>query len=317
MSYAQNGEDVVLWRALHDVVGGRYVEVGANHPTDHSVSRVFYDRGWSGVCVEPLPAFADAFRAARPRDVVVQAAVLQTDQDTVVLHAIDGTGLSTTVDALGAAHAGSGWEVHDLVVPAVGLDTLFEEHVGDGQVHFLLVDTEGAEASVLSSLDLSRYRPWILVVEATVPMTDEQTHGAWEPAVLAAGYELCLFDGLSRFYVAAEHAERLRARLSYPVCVLDRYVPRRVYELELAAAETEHEREQLRTEIVRWRGQVLSRWTAAAAAAVSSPGAGGHPGHEAARLRAELDALHHTVSWRVTKPLRTVRSRQLGRSGRA
>jgi len=73
----------------------------------------------------------------------------------------------------------------------------------------------------------------------------------------------------------------------------------------------------VRTEIVRWRGQVLSRWTEAAAAAVSSPGAGGHPGHEAARLRAELDALHHTVSWRVTKPLRTVRSRQLGRSGRA
>ena len=66
VSNAQNGEDVVLWRALGDLPRGRYVEVGANHPLIDSVSRAFYDRGWSGVCVEPLPTFAGELRAGPP-----------------------------------------------------------------------------------------------------------------------------------------------------------------------------------------------------------------------------------------------------------
>ena len=106
VSYAQNAEDVVLWRALRDVASGTYVEVGANHPTVDSVSRAFYDRGWSGLCVEPLPSFAEEFRRSRPRDTVVQAAVLDTEDDTVVLHAIEGTGLSTTVEDIGSDHGG-------------------------------------------------------------------------------------------------------------------------------------------------------------------------------------------------------------------
>ena len=315
VSYAQNGEDVVLWRALQGVTDGCYIEVGANDPTEFSVSRAFYDRGWSGLCIEPLPTLVDAFRAARPRDTVVQAAVLDTDQPTVVLHAVDGTGLSTTVDAIGSAHAGGGWQVHDIEVPAARLERLWEEHV-HRDVHFLLIDTEGAEASVLASVDLKRWRPWVLVVEATAPNSAAQTHQAWEPDVLAAGYELCLFDGLSRFYVATERAEQLRERLSYPACPQDRFVDIRFRELELALGAAAEDRLDLLAQLVRWRGVVLQRWAETAAAAVASPGAGGHPGQEAARLRAELTALQSTVSWRVTKPLRAVRSAQISRSPR-
>ncbi len=309
VSYAQNREDVVLWRALHDVEGGTYVEVGAHHATELSVSKAFYDRGWSGLCIEAMPQLAEEFAAARPRDTVVQAAVLDTDADTVVLHAVEGTGLSTVVDEVGAEHGEHGWVVHDVEVPARRLDDLLDEHV-EGEVHWLLVDTEGAEPSVLASVDLRRWRPWVLVVEATAPLSNEPTHESWEPGVLAAGYELCLFDGLSRFYVAEEHAERLRPLLSYPACVLDPYVTHDVHDMRTRLHEAV-------TEVIRWRGQVLQRWTEAASAALDAPGAGGHPGHEAARLRAELDALHSTLSWRVTAPLRTVRRAQLQRSPRA
>lgn len=315
VSNAQNGEDVVLWRALGDLPQGRYVEVGANHPQVDSVSRAFYDRGWSGVCVEPLPTFAGKLRAARPRDTVVEAAVLDTDEDSVLLHTIEGTGLSSTVSAIGRRHAEQGRQVDDVRVPARRLDDVLAEH-DEGEVHFLLVDTEGAEASVLASIDLRRWRPWVLVVEATAPNSTVPTHEVWEPGVLAAGYELCLFDGLSRFYVAAEHADRLRDRLSFPACALDSFVTRRTADLERDLATLGEEREVLLAELVRWRGRVLQRWTQAAHAALEAPGAGGHPGHEAARLRAELEAVQHTVSWRVTRPLRAVRAAQLLRSPR-
>jgi len=47
VSYAQNFEDVLLWRALHDVEHGRYLDVGAHDPVIDSVSLAFYEAGWS------------------------------------------------------------------------------------------------------------------------------------------------------------------------------------------------------------------------------------------------------------------------------
>ena len=94
--------------------------------------------------------------------------------------------------------------------------------VVDDTVHFLKVDVEGAEEKVLRSVDLARWRPWVLVVEATEPNSTTSTHAGWEPILLAAGYTFTLFDGLSRFYVSAEHPELAEA-LSYPACPQDWY----------------------------------------------------------------------------------------------
>ena len=57
-------------------------------------------------------------------------------------------------------------------------------------IHFMVIDTEGTEADVLAGLDLTRWRPWILVVEATHPRTPTPSHEAWEPDLLAAGASL-------------------------------------------------------------------------------------------------------------------------------
>jgi FkbM family methyltransferase len=310
VSYAQNGEDVVLWRALQGVSGGRYVDVGANDPVVDSVTKAFYDRGWHGMDVEPMADFARLLREQRPRDVVVQAAVTTQDGTEVVLHEVTGTGLSTLVDQH-AAEVPRGHDVRDVRVPSRRLDSLVREHLSpDEPVHFCKVDVEGAEAEVLASVDLTTWRPWVLVVEATRPNSTDQTQQEWEGAVLAAGYRFCLFDGLSRYYVAEEHAE-LAPLLSYPACPLDGHVRsdlreaqdeagrlrQRTGELEQELADLRGELVQLRVELVRWRGAVLERWSRAVA-----------PSDDGAR--AELEALKQTVSWRATRPLRAVRSLQ-------
>ncbi len=312
MSFAQNGEDVVLWRALQSVARGRYVEVGANDPTIDSISRPFYDRGWSGLVIEPVPALAQSYCSERPRDVVVEAAITSDDVDEVVLHHVENTGLSTLVDEIGEEHQRSGFAVTDVAVPARTLDDVLSEHLTDDEdIHFLVIDTEGAEAKVLQSVDLSRWRPWVLVIESTAPRSARPTHGEWESDVLAAGYQFCLFDGLSRWYVAKERAE-LAPALGYPACALDTYVPhrwqRREEELAATAAELIRVRAQHDTvlqDLVRWRGAVLARWAEAVG------GASGQSGHEVVRLREELAATRATVSWRVTAPLRAVQERRL------
>ena len=226
-SFSQNGEDVVLWRALHEVRAGRYIDVGANHPEIYSVSMGFYNRGWSGITVEPDPAFARMLREERPRDLTVEAAVTLKDLDTVTFHVIDGTGLSTLDADLADTHAGAGYDTHDVDVTTRTIDSILDEAGWHGSdIHFMSIDTEGSERGVLESIDFDVWRPWILVVEATNPLTTESTRERWEELVLEARYRFCLFDGLSCYYVAAEHAASLSDALSYPSCVLDDFTTR-------------------------------------------------------------------------------------------
>lgn len=276
-SFAQNGEDVVLWRALGHVTNGRYIDVGANDPTLNSVSRAFYDRGWAGIAVEPDPDYVLRYRTARPRDTVVEAAASDAGRPDAVLHRIQGTGLSTLVDDVRAFHESVGLTTAEIPVKARSLDEIIEAAGLAGEdIHFLSVDTEGSEASVLRSIDLTKYRPWVIVVEATAPNTTVRTHAEWEPILLDAGYVFCLFDGLSRYYVAAEH-ESLRSKLDYPACVFDEFVTARE-----RADDVEFDR--------------LHQ-------AVADESA------RADRAEGELDRMRATFSWRLTRPLRTVRRR--------
>lgn len=310
-SYAQNGEDVVLWRALGSVPRGRYVEVGANDPSIDSISRAFYDAGWRGLCIEPVAALAERYRAERPGDTVVEAAITDADTDTVVLHQIDGTGLSTLDEAVVVGHQQSGLQVHDVKVPAKRLDAVLDEAGWSGlDIHFMVVDVEGAEASALASLDLTTWRPWVLVIESTRPRTTEPTQHEWEHLVLGAGYQFSLFDGLSRFYVADEHVALLGPLLSYPACVHDNYTDHHYRSLEA-------DRDAVAQDNVRLRRQVESlvsavvRWRRAAwEAAVAEPPA---PVDDWAKQ--ELEATRATLSWRITKPLRAVRGAGVRRPG--
>jgi hypothetical protein len=54
VSYAQNFEDVMLWRALRSLESGFYIDVGANDPTIDSVTKAFYASRWHGINIEPM-----------------------------------------------------------------------------------------------------------------------------------------------------------------------------------------------------------------------------------------------------------------------
>jgi FkbM family methyltransferase len=278
-SFAQNGEDVVLWRALGHLDSGSYIDVGANHPTVDSVSRAFYDHGWRGVLVEPVPEYAALLRKEREGDQIVEAAIMAGPPSTVTLHEVPGTGLSTLIPAYRDAHLESGRSSRELTVPTRSLDDVLEEGGWTGRdIHFLSIDTEGAELTVLQSIDLRRWRPWVLVIEATAPNTSEPTHSAWQHLVTGAGYQFRLFDGLSRFYVADERAAELADRLSYPATVLDHFST-------LSQRGDEQEIRRL-NELLQARSQELD-------AALTRAAELGGQHHELSQAHHELSQAHH------------------------
>jgi FkbM family methyltransferase len=219
ISYAQNFEDIVLWRALSGISNGRYVDVGAADPVLDSVTKLFYDRGWTGLNIEPVAEYAARLRDMRPRDVVAEACAGTAEGD-VTLYEVPGTGLSsvspTSVDALRDEFG-----VVERTVPVRPLTNLLRDaELADGPIHFLKIDVEGAELDVINGLDLDRIRPWIVVVESTEPRRRVDTSAEWDHLLIEHRYVFTLHDGLNRFYVAAEHPE-IAETLSYPACIFD------------------------------------------------------------------------------------------------
>ncbi|GGI78787.1 hypothetical protein GCM10007973_14330 [Polymorphobacter multimanifer] len=204
VSHAQNFEDVRLWRAFGNVDGGRYLDIGTQDPTLDSVSLAFYGRGWRGVHVEPTPAYAAAMRLARPDEVVIEAAV-SNRLETMSFFEISGSGLSTGCAELAAIHAAAGWENRVIEVATITLAEVLSQ-MGDAPIHWLKIDVEGMEAEVLASWGEHPARPQALVIEATSPNTQQQSHLAWHGMVTERGYIDVAFDGLSRFFVHQDHA---------------------------------------------------------------------------------------------------------------
>jgi FkbM family methyltransferase len=230
VSYAVNGEDVVLLRAFSDCRQGFFVDVGAGDPDQESVTKNLVERlDWRGINVEPVPELLERLRSARPNDLNLGVAVdSQPGRRTFyrILPAPGlegGTGLSTLDRSIAHRHHQTGWRAQEVEVDVVTLETVLAAHARPG-FDLLKVDVEGREASVLASADLAFWRPRALVVEATVPDSPEPSHQEWESGVIEAGYRLALFDGLNRFYARDDEPELLR-RLSVPVNVFDRWIP--------------------------------------------------------------------------------------------
>lgn len=211
ISYAQNFEDVMLWRALKHVERGFYIDVGAFSPDLDSVTRAFSERGWRGINIEPNPHYLAELSAARPHDANLGIAVSDFDGE-IELSVVGDTGLTTVDSSIAKGHGDAGWALNHIKVPSQTLVHIWDQHVPAGQdVHFLKVDVEGHEAAVLRGGDWSRHRPWIVVVEATLPNTQISTHAQWEEILTQADYRLVYWDGLNRFYVAVEHEELAKA----------------------------------------------------------------------------------------------------------
>lgn len=223
-SFAQNFEDVLLWRALRHVAGGRYVDVGAGHPDYHSVTKLFYDAGWSGINIEPLPALADALTMSRPRDVTIQAAVSSRDVDSVELMIVDSWDeLSTIAEDRAEELRAEGRTVSTTTVPSVRLDDVLAAH-GLRDVQFLKIDVEGSELDVLLTLDLARTRPWIIVIEVVSGSAPSSARQAIRDHLEGHDYVHSYFDGLNDFYVAGEFADNLLKSFATPVNVTDDFV---------------------------------------------------------------------------------------------
>jgi len=188
--------DLILFHVLKDVKEGTYIDVGANDPWYESVTKIFYERGWSGINIEPQKEFHDLLQADRPRDVNLCVGAGDRETDLVLYGNLQWATMDRTLAI----------DKTQTIVKVMPLTKIMDEHVPHGKdVHFCKIDVEGFEKEVLEGLDLNRYRPWIFAIESLDPRSRKQSFENWEHLLTDNGYVLALSDDCNRYYVDNAH----------------------------------------------------------------------------------------------------------------
>jgi FkbM family methyltransferase len=310
ISYAQNFEDVMLWRALKHIEQGFYIDIGAAWPDEHSVTKAFYDQGWKGINVEPNPELHCQLQETRVRDLNLRLAI--GDHDGIMLiNFLPGTGLSTLSDAIAEQHQKSGWHSERHEVQVTTIKSLWHQHLSSDQdVHFLKVDVEGLEEIVLRGNDWDKNRPWVVIVESTLPMSQAESYESWESILIDNKYLFAYADGLNRFYIAAEHPTLLSS-FKYPPNVFDDFVLETIHKAEQRAQQADNyakQTEERAQQADNYAKQTEERAQQADNYAKQAEERAQQSEQRQQQLASELEAVYRSTSWRLTKPLRLLLS---------
>lgn len=194
--YCPLAEDEILDKLTGFKEVGFYIDIGANSPIIDSLTRCFYERGWSGINVEPVADHFAALNELRPRDINL-AIACGSKVGTLELYVEnwETKGLSTAKKEYANEH----WQATQ--VPMETLTRICDLYVKDKFIDFLKIDVEGFELDVVQGMDWDRYRPKVLCLESVQPNSTIEAYADWEPILLQNGYTLADKNIHNRFYM--------------------------------------------------------------------------------------------------------------------
>jgi FkbM family methyltransferase len=166
-SFSQHGEDNQILKVLVEA-GERepFLDIGCNHPFRLSNTYLLYRHGWRGVCVDPLPRYRPLFARWRSEDRFVNAAV-GTSPGSRTLFEFESDVLSTLDNEVAEHYIKAGYRLRRRqMVHTKTVDGILEEAGIRGRLSFISLDIEGNELDALRSMDLGRWRPRLICIEA-------------------------------------------------------------------------------------------------------------------------------------------------------
>lgn len=161
--FSQDGEETFLREFFSNKEKGFYVDVGAYHPFRFSNTAWAYERGWTGINIEPNIDGYKKFIWMRSRDINLNCGI-SNKEDTLSYYEFEEGAYNTFC----YEEILKNQEVKVVSqVKMKRLDSIFNEyHVG--KIDFLDIDVEGYELNVLKSNDWDLYRPTIILCEQKI-----------------------------------------------------------------------------------------------------------------------------------------------------
>ena len=181
-------EDVILFYIFPDIKNGFYIDFGGFHPENYSVTKFFYDLGWNGINIEPVPEFYEIFVKNRPRDINLNVCGGEKDGNCTLYVQKDLTSVIKTR-----------MRKYKKIITNKQLTakTICETYIPKNKnINFCKIDVEGAEKSILLGFDFENWKPNVFVLESLT----EKDFQSWEYILFNNSYKYAFKFGRNRFY---------------------------------------------------------------------------------------------------------------------
>ncbi len=204
-SYSQGAEDLIAeyyLRYQFEMNGpGTYVDVGCNAPVRYSNTFDLYLRGWRGINIDANRDLIEECRRVRKQDISICAAVSDSERE-VTFHKAKSDAVST-IDEDRLAEWKKHFEFADAdqeTVVTQTLTSILDANIETGRnIDLLTIDVEGHDLHVLKGLDLSKYRPKVIIIE--IHELDSVKDNEIYKYLSENGYLLKAFAILSAYFV--------------------------------------------------------------------------------------------------------------------
>lgn len=215
ITYSQNREDLILEAMLKHVKKGFFVDVGANHPVNHSVTKRFYDKGWRGINIEPIPETFEVLEKFRPNDTNLQICIGK-EPGKASFRQYANSGISTLSQEMISQNSQKGLDTYiDYEVEVHTMSSVLKKYAKRTSIHFMKIDVEGLEYEVLESNDWKRFRPIVLCIEANHADANKVKR-----LLNDLDYQLIFNDGLNDYFVDSKQ-KAVVSDFNYPKDVLE------------------------------------------------------------------------------------------------
>ena len=158
------GEDLILLDLTKNIFNGFYVDAGSYHPLHLSNTYLLHKRNWSGINIDLSKFSTDLFDFMRPKDINVNVAVSNIENDIIFYYQKKLSQLTTVKKDISRERMQG--EIKEKKIKALRLDTIINKSkFKDRKIDFLNNELEGADFEALQSLNFKIYMPSIICIE--------------------------------------------------------------------------------------------------------------------------------------------------------
>jgi FkbM family methyltransferase len=160
----QEGENVILERIFVKKYSGFYIDIGAHHPVRFSNTLNLYQKGWTGINIEPNQETIEIFKKMRSRDVNLNIAV-STKKNTCNYYKFKDPALNTTDIKICRMRERQGYRsIEKSIVQTKTLNEILLQNCKKN-IDLLKIDVEGKELDVLKSNNWEKFIPKVIICE--------------------------------------------------------------------------------------------------------------------------------------------------------
>jgi len=192
-SNSQYLEDIHLDSIFRNQSSGSYIDIGANDPVIFNNTKLFYNKGWRGINIEPNRQLYSKFCQERPDDVNLNLGIGDSVGELTFYEMIPHTLSTFNESEIGEnIKKFSAKVVSETKIPVTTLNDIFVSYVKGKSINFMSIDTEGFEHRVIAGNNWEKFRPAVIIIEI-----DHDRSNSIYNIFKSLNYELFLNNGIN------------------------------------------------------------------------------------------------------------------------